>query len=441
MGRLSGYFIAACIALAAAESSSFSAEHPVEKIRLLQFEDAWTKPSFHASRTGDRLRRLAEWCIPSPHAAPRKVTWIVEKDPYLFRFHARTVGPRRETRITVPAYFPGWIRDPVIFRKLTAWVVLARLGRGPEMAEAITGHWIIRGLAYKALAESREQAKFQFVKDYPVASALTSRGIYPALDSVFTTNLEEIYSASGEWEGEYAALLLEACHRSGFLRESLAETLLKGALSGTDGGDARTAFFKAADELKAVRKRKKRKDERNVIFNDWFRESLKHSLLSFFLPESPECSETRYWAESECYWTDADGKNRSCRPAELPLLRAEIPNAADVVAGLLSRLSSRDALHPMIQECLSDLRSAISQYALEGTPAQSAEKIREAEKELIRMIDYLVQTEHLLASAQIRFVQPGARMAHLLRTVRRQPREHSAFSGVNELLDKWDDYR
>ena len=441
MGRFSKFFFAVCIAATAAESPSFAAEPAGGKIRMLHFDDAKKQPSFHAARTGDRLRRIAEWCIPSPHAVPRKVTWSVEKDPYLFRFHAKSAGLRKETNITVPAYFPGWIRDPVVFRKLTAWVVLARLGRGPEMAEAITGHWIIRGLAYKALADSREQAKFQFTKDYPVAWALASHGIYPALDSVFTTDHEEIYSASSEWTWEYAALLLEACHRSGFLRESLAENLLNAALSGTDGGDARTAFFKAADALGTVRKQKKRKDERNVIFNEWFQENVKRSLLSFFMPESPECSETRYWAASECYWTDADGKTRSCRPAELPLLRAEIPDAAGVVAGLLSRLTVRNESHPMIQEQLSDLRSAIAQYALEGTPEQSAEKIRAAEKELIRIIDFLVQTEHHLSFAQIRFVQPGARMAHLLRAVRRQPREHTAFSGVDERLDKWDDYR
>lgn len=447
MERFSRFFCgAACVIvmltagvpLLSAETSA--AQPHAGKIRLFPYEDARTQPSFHAARTADRLRRMAEWCIPSPHRAPWKVTWSVEKDPYLFRFHAQGFGAGKETKITVPAYFPGWIRDPVHMRKLTAWVVLARLGRGPEMADAITGHWIIRALTYKALADSREQAKFYFAKDYPVAWAMASHGIYPALDSVFTTETEDLHPAFREWESEYAALLLEACHRSGFLRESLAEKLLTAVLSGTDGGDARNAFFEEISALEAIKKNR-RGHERNVLLNEWFQNNMERSLLSFFMPESPECFETRYWTESECSWVDPDGKVQQCRPSEIPLRRDGIPNVSAVVSGLLSRLLFGREVHPLIRERLSELRETITNHALSASPERASEIIRDAEKKMIRTVDFLVQTEYALSLAQVRLVQPGARMEYLLQSVRRQTREHAAFSGVDELLDKWDDYR
>ncbi len=400
------------------------AQSDAGKIHFFQYEDASRFPSFHTTQTAGRVRRLTEWCIPEPAGNPWQTVFETGTEPGYENFHAKGIRKDRKTVITLPPDFQNWNRNPECIRKIFAWNVLARLGHGPEIADTLTGHWIIRGLTEKMLTESRNQVQNPFVRYYPAAYALASRGIYPELDFVLISEPEGIPEHLQKWNAEYASLLLEACGKAGLFRNNLAKILLNDVIAGRENGNSRKAFldFPVFQTWQTSP-------------HQWFQKSLREQLLAFFSPTSPVHFEKLYWQTAQIELPDG----QVCSLAELPFHAAKFKDYSAVVGKLERSLRFDTKIPQDLQKPLAELRKTLLKSRQEKDPQKASGMIRKAEEKLIAETERLENIETYLSQVQAKRIHPGARMQHLLRAVRSFRNQTPGFAGAEKLLDKWDE--
>jgi hypothetical protein len=142
---------------------------------------------------------------------------------------------------------------------------------------------------------------------------------------------------------------------------------------------------------------------------------------------------------TELHWRDVKGKARQAtlstlheRLKETPEIKYNLPRIQEH----LSNLSKN--VHPHLQGALTALRLELSAI---NRGKSNGEKLADLEQALLRKVSELMTIEQYTADAQIRFVQPGARMKHLLQAIRTLRQREDIYPGAKEALDRWDDYK
>ena len=427
---------------------------------LLQFMQADRSDSFLTQRLTERFESAAAWAFPL-RRNPFRCRLLQPdsagnggKEAETYLFGATLSG--KEVRIRLPGPFRTWTKDRESREMLMAWFVLARLELPPEYAERIRDHWIILGLARKAWESFQETSSLPLSRSCPMAYALESHGIRPSLAGLLSPAVpsQRTSPQARELQAEYAELLLEAADRSGLLKNNRLEGFVKALLAGKPGVDAMDLFLEFAGP--ALRRRQvfgnpSGKDSsgkdagstsREKICEKWFSESMGKLLIGSFTPYAAEYFETLYHEAAKITYTDADGQEKVCSLADLPMKREEIPDLNSRITqllGHLSFLSTRGA--PEFSAPLSQVRLAVTKCRTEGGEAVRDE-IARAEKQLFSAFSARHALERYLAEAELRFSGPRVCFRNALEALERsEQRSRAVFPEANRYLDEtWDEY-
>ena len=395
------------------------------QILLYDYKDAIFSPVFQGQRAIDRLCRIADICI--PEAIPGRPQWKVvaafDKEAGDSEFAAFLNQKTKELHIYYPRDFYRWQNDPECMRRLAAWVFIAKLGLDPLQEDQLRGHWLVRAAARKTI-QNLNRPFVPFVQEYPVTYVLASHGIYPGNHLPINNDPPGTPSCLRQMSDEYAELLLEAISKTGlFGKKKLASHLLLSQLN--------EQSVSLLSELPAM----------NLGADPmaWFKQSIESKLLAFYAPMSAEYFETMYWEMTELHWRDTQGKARKDslstlheRLKEAPEIKYNLPRIQEHLWSLSKNT------HPHLQGALTTLRLELSAIS-RGT--SNGKKLAEYEKALLRKVSELMTIEQYTADAQKRFVQPGARMKHLLQAIRTLRQREDIYPGAKEVLDRWDDYK
>ena len=414
------------------------------RIYFRQFDSAETSDRYLSGRILEKAKSLVDICLPGTPGSGKTGPVILEMDRTggRKRLEARPGRRKSEVRIRFPARAALWEGDMEQMCDLAAWCLLAKMGRGPEKALGIRTHWIVRALARHLMTdEAASAAGLPFVRSYPMAYALAAHGIFPSFDSVLISPSAGTPPGLRTLSDEYASLLFDICLRTGLLRGGLAEKLLSAELDGT--GDGSMSFFASAAEISFPDRARKALysgayGEKNR-FIPWFERQAEHMLLTFFAPVSAGQFEVLYREIARIRVVDPDTfEVRRIPIASLPGEKTA-PDGAELTE-TARRLSLLTAVTPPgLQQALSDVRQALDRIRTGGMG--HAEEACAAERALIRETGRLCGIERYLAKVQEKQVGPGIRLDASLRSVRELRRQTATGSGIDRLLDQWDDYR
>lgn len=413
-----------------------------ERLYFRHFDSAEKSDRFVSGRVLDRAKHLAELCLPcAAIERTRSVSLEMDSTGTQKRLEARPGRRRGEIRIRFPAKTSLWEGDMEQMCDLIAWCILSKMGRGPGKALGIRTHWIVRALAKKLLDEETASAGLPFVRSYPMAYALAANGIFPSFDSILISPPEGTPPGLQALSDEYASLLLDICQRTGLLQGGLAEKLLTAELDGTGNGSL--SFFSSAAEVSFPSRRQAsfvaETDETKNFFLSWFEQNAEHVLLSFFAPVSAAQFEIIYRETARLRLTD---------PETFEVRRISIRELADEkkapedaeLAETAQRLSLLTAVTPTgLRGPLSEVRQSLDRVRLQGM--DHAGEAREAERKLIRETGRLCGIERYLKKVQEKQIGPGVRLEASLRAVRALRKETQSGTGIDRLLDQWDEYR
>lgn len=395
------------------------------QILLYDYKNAFLSPIYQGDRAVDRLCKIADICIPGKTGEKNSWQIIATLDEQADRseFSAFLNRPLKQLHIFYPRNFYEWHSDIVALRRLAAWVFLAKLGLDPLLEDQIQGHWIIRAAARKTM-QTLNRPFVPFVQEHPITYALVSHGIYPDNRLPVDFDPPTTPDCLRQLSDEYADLLLDSCAKADlFQKKNLAAHLLLSQLN--------EKSISLMTELPA--------DTLGADPAAWFKQDMTTKLLTFYAPLSAAYFESQYWEMTEVYWRSSTGKRQK---ATLSTLHSHIKEKTEFLPALrrihtqLWNLSKHT--HPHLQNALAALRTELS-AVIHGKADGS--KLAEKEKVLLQKTLELMTIEQYTVQAQKRLVQPGARMKHLLQTVRSFRQQENIYPGAKEVLDKWDDYR
>jgi len=415
-----------------------------EKIYFRQLDPAENSDRYLSGRILEKAKSLADTCLPGMAGSVKAGPIVLEMDRTGIqkRLEARQGKRKSEVRIRFPARAALWEGDIEQMCDLAAWCLLAKMGRGPEKALGIRTHWIVRALARHLVTDGAASvAGMPFVRSYPIAYTLAAHGICPSFDSVLISPPAGTPPALRDISDEYASLLFDICLRTGLLRGGLAEKLLAAELDGT--GDGSMSFFAAAAEVSFPERARKAlfsgtNDGKNR-FITWFERQAEHQLLTFFAPVSAVQFEAVYRETARIRVVDPDTfEVRRIPIASLPGEKTA-PDGAEL-AETARRLSLLTVVTPPgLQQALSDVRQSLDRIRTGGMV--HAQEACDAERVLIRETGKLCGIERYLAKIQAKQIGPGIRLDAALRSVRALRMQTKTGSGIDRLLDQWDDYR
>lgn len=415
------------------------------KIYFRQLDSAENSDRYLSGRILEKAKSLADMCLPEMPGSGKTGSVILEMDRTGIqkRLEGWPGKRRNEVRIRFPARAALWEGDVEQMCDLAAWCLLAKMGRGPEKALGIRTHWIVRALARHLATEgAASAASLPFARAYPMAYALASHGIFASFDSVLITPPAETPPGLRALSDEYASLLFDICQRTGLLKGGLAGKLLAAELDGT--GDGSISLFAAAAEVSFPERTRRSlfsgTDGGKKQFVSWFERYAEYLLLSFFAPVSAVQFESLYRETARIRVVDPDTfEVRRISIASLPEEQMA-PDSAELVETIrcLSHLTS--VTPPVLQEALSGVRQALERIRTGGMA--HAHEAREAEQALIRETGKLCGIERYLTKVQERQIGPGIRLDASLRSVRAiRLQTTKQGSGIDHLLDQWDEYR
>lgn len=415
-----------------------------EKIYFRQLDPAENSDRYLSGRILEKAKFLADVCLPGMQGYGKAGAIILEMDRTgtQKRLEARQGRRKSEVRIRFPARSALWEGDIEQMCDLAAWCLLAKMGQGPEKALGIRTHWIVRALARHLVTDgAASSAELPFVRSYPIAYTLSAHGICPAFDSVLISPPAGTPPALRALSDEYASLLFDICHRTGLLRGGLAEKLLSAELDGS--GDGSMSFFAAAAEVSFPERVRKAlfsgTDDGKDRFITWFEQHVEHQLLTFFAPVSAVQFEAVYRETARIRVVDpVTFEMRRIPISSLPREKTA-PDSAEL-AETARRLSFLAVVTPPgLQQALSDVRQALDRVRTGGMG--HAQEACDAERALIRETGKLCGIERYLAKVQAKQIGPGTRLDASLRSVRDLRMQTKTGSGIDRLLDQWDDYR
>lgn len=436
-------------------------KHSPGVIVMLKYSDAERSPYYRSRRLAERFLTIARDAVRAG-----KRSWKIhlsvspETDPE--QFSVTPLRMKREIRIVVPRDFNLWCGDRKMHISLMALMIQARLGDdflsgkpgkgGKEGApEILQNHWIVRGLAKKAV-EDPLFGFSPFFRFFPGARALSAAGFFPSVKEVIRVSpLPEFESPASLLESEYAELLLDACAATGFFRENCAETLLCLALT-APGEDQYGAFLKLVSGVlnKPVPLHPsagKCESVSGAVFpgadcDIWFHKFLSRTLLHYFSPVDVESFEELF-RKASCYeFTDKNGVHRSCTLAEFPAVREFLPDENAAADELITRLNLLSFTAPAgFHVPLSELRLALARCRTDRSE-EAALALRDMEKRLYRLISERVSLEWTLLRREWKYAAPAFRLRRTLPAVRALQKYGVALpSGIRKSLDRRDEYR
>ena len=414
-----------------------------ERLYFRHFDSAETSTLFVSGRTMERTKHLVGLCLPHEEASGKSWNVVVEVDTTgtLARLETRPGKRRNEIRVRFPENIAQWKGDREQMCDLVAWCILAKMGRGPGKTPKIRSHWIVRALARRLIAEETVPSRQLFVRSYPMSYALAAHGMFASFDSVLISPPEGTPPYLCALADEYASLLLDICQRAGLLQGGLAEKLLTAELEGS--GDESLSFFAAVAEVSFPSRSQaavvSEADEGKNFFLAWFEGNAEHILLTFFAPVSAAQFEIIY--RKNAWIRMIDPKTHEVRRIAIHALSKEktAPEEAELKE-TIHRLSLLKAVTPpCLQESLSGVRQALDRIRTRGM--EHAEEAEEAERRLIRETSRLCGIERYLKKVQERQIVPVVRLEASLRAVREFRFRKQSETGIDRLLDQWDDYR
>lgn len=413
-----------------------------ERIYFHQLGSADNSDRYLSGRILERAKYLTDVCLSGMSGTGKAGPVVLEMDHtgVQKRLEARSGRRRNEVRIRFPNRAVLWEGDMEQMCDLAAWCLLAKMGRGPEKALGIRTHWIVRALA-RHLVTDESASSLPFTRSYPMAYALASHGIFASFDSILISPPAGTPPGIRTLSDEYASLLFDICQRTGLLKGGLAEKLLSAELDGT--GDESMSFFAAAAEVSFPERARKAllpgADGGKKYFLVWFERYAEHMLLSFFAPVSAARFETLYRETAKVGVVDPE--TLEVRRIPIAHLSGErtAPDGAELTE-TVRRLSLLAAVTPpSLQAPLAEVRQALERIRTGGMI--HAEEAREAERALIREIGRLCGIERYLTKIQEKQIGPGIRLNASLRSLHTLRMRTKPESGINRLLDQWDEYQ
>ena len=413
-----------------------------ERFYFRHFDSAEKSDRFVSGRLLERAKHLTGLCLPrSTSEKPGAVSLEMDSTGTQKRLEARPGKRKGDVRVRFPAKTALWEGDMEQMCDLIAWCILAKMGRGPGKALGIRTHWIVRALAKKLMDEENASSRLPFARSYPMSYALAANGIFASFDSILISPPEGTPPNLQALSDEYASLLLEICQRAGLLQGGLAEKLLTSELDGSGNGSL--SFFSAAAEVSFPSRRQAsfiaETDEKQNFFLSWFEQNAEHVLLTFFTPVSAAQFEMIYRETARIRLVDPETfEVRRISIAELTSEK-KTPEGAELTE-TARRLSLLTAVTPPgLQGPLSEVRQALDRVRLQGM--DHAGEAVEAERRLIRETGRLCGIERYLKKVQEKQIGPGIRLEASLRAVRALRMKTQSGTGIDRLLDQWDEYR
>ena len=415
-----------------------------ERIYFRHFELGENSDRYLSGRILEKAKYLAEICLPGPPGSEKAGSVVFEMDRTgkQKRLEARHGKRKNEVRIRFPGRAALWEGDIEQMSDLAAWCLLAKMGRGPENALGIRTHWIVRALARHLVTdEAAAAAGLPFTRSYPMAYALASHGIFASFDSILISAPAGTPPGLRDLSDEYASLLFDICRQTGLLKGGLVEKLLSAELDGT--GDESMSFFAAAAEVSFPERARNALPsgigEGRNLFPSWFERYAEHLLLSFFTPVSAAQFETLYRENARIRIVDPNTFEVSWIPIASLTEQQTAPENAELTE-TSRRLSILAGITPPgLQEPLTGVRQALNRVRTGGMI--HAQEVREAESALIRETGRLCGIERYLAKVQAKQIGPGVRLDASLRSLRTLRMRTKPETGIERLLDQWDEYR
>ncbi|MBR2428259.1 MAG: hypothetical protein IKB16_16105 [Lentisphaeria bacterium] len=396
------------------------------QILIFDYKNAITSPIYQGNRAIDKLCKIADICIPAHPANNKSWNVIATLDEQAGRseFSAFLNRMTNQLHIFYPANFYEWHNDPVSMRRLAAWVFLAKLGQDPLLENQICGHWIIRAAARKTM-QTLNRPFVPFVQEYPITYVLAANGIFPDKNLPVNNDPPGTPDSLRQLNDEYAEMLLDFIEKAGLFRNknNLAAHLLLSALN--------EQSIDLLTELPA--------DTLGADPMSWFKQNMAKKLLVFYAPVSAGNFESQYWEITELHWKDKKGKIRKNTLSSIHSCLQEKARFLPALRRMQEQLwNLGKQAHPGIQSAMAALRLEIS-AVIRGT--SDGKKLADLEKVLLEKNQEIMTIEQYTEQAQKQFVQPGARLKHLLQAVRSFRQHENIYPGAKEVLDKWDDYQ
>lgn len=413
-------------------SGLYAAEKPLPVIPL-EFKDATKSDVYRSNHLADRFRRLAAGIIPAQkNSWSVKVELIPLKEPQ--RFHLQPFEKKRMLTLRVPMRFQSWSSDTMAHNWLMSVFLLARMGEQPDLkkVDIIRRHWITRGLARLAAA----QAKVGGIpySSMPGAYALVSHGHCPSVKQIVQPPPGEFReTAVSKLDAEFAELLVVSASEAGIFQDRHGEVLLRLALADKKN-DAYNLLCRVLES--------DRKYLKGQSVDQWFRAKAEFCLISVVNPFSIEYFEVRYLTLTSFTFQDKDGLKRTCDFQKNISSWKLVPDANARIGTLLAGLNMLALQAPAdLGGTLHDIRLALIRLRTDMTDAALTE-LHQANRKLFARITEQINLEHTLRDAERRAAMPGGRMTQLLdAAAAARDNAYMVLPGIQNKLDRWDDYR
>jgi len=187
--------------------------------------------SYASQKAAERIRTAVEYAVPFTRGSARITIYIAENqetEPSL-----RYIRSPREVRVIVPEDALLWAENPEYLHKITAWMILARIGEPPSNAPLIQNHWIVRAIARKTMGEA-EKISMPMAEYAPCSRTLTANGYLPELRMVFSSVADERSSVLSRMSDEYAELLYNYCRSCGLIQNRIVQKIITYTIKNPD---------------------------------------------------------------------------------------------------------------------------------------------------------------------------------------------------------------
>ena len=413
------------------------------RVIMLDF-DATKNPSgqFKAETLAKRFKHVADITVP-PNSKAYRVRFDIPREKGSVTPGAYLDFKTKTFTITLSPDYESWAENNEIHRRLMAWLFCANTGRPPENEIAVRDHFITTGAAAKAAANAVRES-MPLARYMPCAYALAANGYFPAVidvtSSVQSRNSDPLAAAI---ESEYAELLLDACVNARFIKNGLTARLIESAFT-DDSRDFHGAFVRAYLANKKRPSDDSLSLELNKELDEWFANSAKRTLNTYFSPVSTAYFEYLYNRAAQYSFTDLDGEQQTTTPEQLPDKAQNM--SPETLDEAIREFSARFNLLSL--SAPYEVRSALSGIRMALPPVRTNNK-DDAKKTLLKAVQNLYASierslaiDSALRDAEQRNFPPGTRLARTLETVRAaDKRDAETIPSIQKVLAKDDHYK
>ncbi len=300
----------------------------------------------------------------------------------------------------LPSDFDSFIRNRKAVSQTVSLALLASLGLPAEYWKKISSSFPVAAITYD-LSETFFLQTMPYSSYTPGAALLTSYGIYPDLERIFSVPLPPDYAA-GDLYGEYSTILLSGILKRKLFSGSDFESLLRHACE--NGTEKQTGVIKYL-----IRKNLKKEKSGNITENAFFHSVIRKNLSNALQVLSVEELEKQYSRLTVFEAEDLSGKKRKFTLPDFAKNVREVKNGEFLSVRFLQELLLLSRKAPgNTGNGLLWLRQNI--IRAKTFPVQEGQElIDRAEQQFFRELEKHSAIEGFLSASEKFAVTPGAR--------------------------------